>query len=409
MRTRVLANISLCCLLLAGCTTEQTPQKYVLPKSFSRTSRIKLSPEQLTQMHFSKVIVAKKVIPLDLEAAGQVEANPTLIIPVMSAVPGRIESVLVQLGDRVKRGQVIASLRSDEVAQLESDLLKTTLEMEGEQNQLEAERKLANTVLERKKILFSEGINPKAELDAAETEVVKSDAALANLQFKKKAAVSSVIERFKLYGLSSKEVDRLLRTRTVLNTFDIVAPRSGTITDRNVDPGQQISTSDKLFEVSDFLHLLLKANVFEKDVMEIKIHEPVKVVVDGIHAKTFSGRINFIGSELDEKTRTLPVRAEIENSAGILRPNMFARMIIHTGQTNILAVPTKCVQTLGESNIVYVEVAPNTFEERHVEVGRTLGSFIEITSGLTGGETIAADGSLQLQGLASEQTESEDQ
>lgn len=409
MKTRVLANLSLCCLLVAGCTAEPAPQKYILPKTFSRTSRIKLSPEQLTQMHFSKVIVAKKVIPIELAAAGQVETNPNLIIPVMSAVPGRIESVLVQLGDRVKRGQIIASLRSDEVAQLESELLKTTLEMEGEQNQLDAERNLARTVLERKKILFSEGINPKAELDSAETEVVKSDAALSNLQFKKSAAVSSVVERFKLYGLGSREVERLLKTRTVLNTFDILAPRGGTITDRSVDPGQQVSTSDKLFEVSDLSNLLLEANVFEKDVMEVKMHEPVKVVVDGINSKTFSGRINFIGSELDEKARTLPVRAAIDNTGGLLRPNMFARMIIHTGQTNVLAVPTKCVQTLGESSIVYVEVAPSTFEERQVEVGRTLGAFIEITAGLNGGETVAADGSLQLQGLASEQMESEGQ
>jgi len=392
------------CIALTSCTQEVAPQKYTVPKSFNNQVQVALSDAQLKQMKFSSIVAKTESIPVEIEASGEIEVNPTLSTPALSLVPGRIESVHVQIGDHVRKGQVLASVRSEEVAQIESQLIKTIIELRGEKARLDAEKKFAKATYDRKQLLFNEGINPKAELQAAETELAKSTAALENLEYKRKAEIETTSERLRIFGLPNSEVDRLLKTDDVENSFDILSPRSGIVTERQVDPGQTISTSDKLFEVSDLSQVWLTAQVFEKDVEAMHMGEPVTVMVDGLPDKTFGGKVDYVGAEMDEQSRTLPVRADVDNRSNLLKPKMFARLKVRTAKERILAIPQRSVQKVGESYVVYVAVGPQTYLERQVQVGKTLGDSIEISSGLRPGETVVVDGSLQLQGLAIEQS-----
>ncbi len=392
-----------CCLLLSACGTESAPRKYKLPKNYNKPAQITLTEAQLRQMKFSQAVARWQIVTVETPAAGQVEVDPNRTTPVLSLVPGVIESVSVKIGDLVKTGQVLARVRNDDVAQLESDSLTTILALEGQHRQVEADRKLAQATFERKKLLFDEDIDPKAELEAAATELAKSGATLSDLDGKRTAAITSVTQRLRLYGLPFTEIDRLLSTRIVRNTFDVKSPEDGLITEENINDGQRISTTDKLFQVSDLSKVLLVAQVFEKSIAGMRRGLSITARIDGLPNKVFAGTVEYVGSELDRKSRTLPIRAEIDNRQGILKPKMFARFVVRTGQARILAVPGKAVQKLGESSLVFVAIGPRTFQERHVEPGITVGSVVEICTGLKSGETVAADGSLQLQGLALQQ------
>ncbi len=101
---------------------------------------------------------------------------------------------------------------------------------------------------------------------------------------------------------------------------------------------------------------------------------------------------------LDTDTRTMPVRATVQNPQIVLKPEMFANMRVEIGETEALSIPFESVRKTGEATIAYVVRGKNSFEERKIEVGRRLGDSVEILKRLRPGETVVAHGSLQLQG-----------
>ncbi len=103
---------------------------------------------------------------------------------------------------------------------------------------------------------------------------------------------------------------------------------------------------------------------------------------------------------MDPKTRTLPIRATVDNSLELLHPNMFGKMVVRTATKNALVIPSEAVQKVGEAHLAYVQKSPDTFEERKIQVGPVYGGKSEVLSGLKPGETIAVKGSLELEGLA---------
>lgn len=107
-----------------------------------------------------------------------------------------------------------------------------------------------------------------------------------------------------------------------------------------------------------------------------------------------------IRQNYDEDTRTLPVRASVDNAKLLLKPQMFAHMTLRTGQAEIFAVPSDAIQKAGEMNIAYVRRSGTEFEERRVKTGETVGSYIQVVDGLKEGEPVVVKGSLQLQGEA---------
>lgn len=389
------------CLFLPSCAQTSggdTGEASIRP--VDRNEPLTLSDEQRRFVGFTTARVETRDLPLELPMAGVVQADPNLTTPVNSLVPGRIERVDVQLGDSVRKGQVMAAFRSDEVGEIEADFLEQALEMESDEAQLKVQLELARKTFERKKLLFQEKIAAKADLEQSETEYSKAETALRTLYGRRAALITSTKQRMLLFGIPAQEVERVLVTRQVNHMHEIKSPRSGVVTARDVDPGQMIDSSKTLFVVADLSRVWLVAQVYEKDIARVRLGLPVAVKLDSFPGKSFAGRLDYIGSNIDPQTRTLPVRAMVENPDLSLKPEMFARIIVRTGTAHSLFVPAGAVQKVGESHVVYVQAAPGSYRERQVAVGRQVGSFVEVESGLSAGETVVVKGSLQLLGKA---------
>lgn len=388
-------------LSLSGCqnqSTEQTEAK--LPATDCAPSQFDLSDTQAQMMHLTTIPVETRVLPVQLNIPAVVQANPIMTIPVTSLLPGRVEEVLVQPGDQVKHGQLLASLRSDEVGQIESELLSKVMETDAERKQVLVKMQLAQKIYERRKLLIDEKIGSRAELEVAETELEQEKAALKAIEDRHDANIEATVQRLKLFGIERKEVDRVLKSKEIHYLFEIRAPRTGVITTRDADPGEMIEGGKALFEVADLSQVYLTAQLSEKDISLVKRGMPVMATVDSYPGKSFSGTLTYISSTIEPETRTLPVKATFDNHSYLLKPEMFGDLTIETAKVRALFLPTKCVQQIGESAVVYVRKHDKTFAETKVETGRTLGQFVEIKSGINAGDVVAEEGSLKLLGMA---------
>ncbi len=397
--------------LLAGCTHDADGaivqvEKLKLPfkgeqdldDKTATTGKLTLTPEQMAEIKPTTSIVQQRRIAKEVSLTGQVEPDSNMTTPVISLVPGRIEKCFVQLGDVVKTGQHLAFVRSDDIAQIEADLLKQVLDFEADIQQARFQLSLCEKIFGRHKQLFSEGISARADLDSAESDYQKAQVALETLKEKRNAVITITRERLRLYGVEKGDLDKVLATKRIDDDFYISAPRSGIITERNADIGQLIDNSHDIFVVTDLSQVWLTAQAFEKDIHFIKKGQKVSVTVNSYPDKVFPGKVDYTGVMLDTDTRTMPVRATVQNPQIILKPEMFANMRVEIGETEALSIPFESVRKTGEATIAYVVRGKNSFEERKIEVGRRLGDSVEILKGLHPGETVVAHGSLQLQG-----------
>ncbi len=359
---------------------------------------IALSKTQQRKIGITTEVVAVKTLPIVSEAAGTVRANTNLSTPVISLTPGRIEEVLVQPGDHVKMGQVLAKIRSDEIAQIQSDLLTKLLELQSERRHAILKVALAQKVFERKNKLLEEQIAAKADVDQAESDLEQAKEEVLATDEKQQTLIISSKERLRLYGTSTTLVDSVVKSRHIQLVFDITAPRSGIITDRDCDPGELVEGGKALFAVSDLSKVWLVANVLENNLRFVKKGMPVTVLVDSLPDEKFPGVLDFVDSKVDAQTRTMVVRVTIDNQAQRLKPEMFARMSVQVGATTALMVPEPSVQKAGETYLVYVDGPGDTYLEKKVTPGRTTGGYVEILSGLHPHDKVVVNGSLQLLG-----------
>lgn len=399
MRANLLSLIMIVpfCLSLTACQTHESPAA-AEQKHERAEDPIRLTSDETTRLGLSVQPALFKTLPKPLETAGIVKADTTKTMPVLPLVPGRIEQVFVQPGDTVKKGQKLATVRSDEVAQLEADLLESVLALEADERQLLVKQALAKKTLDRKELLLAEKIAAKAEIEGAQADYEEATAALESSQRKKGAQVSAAQQRLKLFGIAPQVVREVVKTRTVDHIFDILAPRAGIITERGVDPGEAAGTDKPLFTISDLGSVWVIAHVFEKDISRIGLRMDAAVTVDAFPGEVFKGHVNFISSDVTGDTRTVDVRATIANPQLRLKPGMFAKLNLQVGTVAGLFIPEQALQKLGESNIVYVQTGANTFQEQQVSVGERLGRETQIVSGLKAGDRVVAEGSVRLLG-----------
>lgn len=395
-------TLALMVLLLAGCgeTDKSKAAKLLGSKDPDVVEKQELSvdPSEGRQFHLTEAHVSIMTVPEVLALNGQIEPDETLTTPVISLMPGRVERAPAQLGEVVKKGSLLAEVRSDEVAQVEAELLKDIVSIDADIDEMKVDLSLAKSVYERKAGLLQEGIAARAEAEAAKRDLDHVKARLDALKTKREASITSASERLRLFGVKPQEIAHLLKSRRIDNTFDILSPRAGIVANRDADIGQLIDNSHPIFVISDLSKVWLMADVYEKDIERIRVGNHAKVAIDSFPDKVFTGVVDYMATDVTPETRTLKVRVRVNNPELLLRPKMFARVTVETGQKTIVAVPSEAVQKTGETYVAYVRTGNNRFRERKVNVGNTYGEYIEVVDGLNQGETVVSHGSLELQG-----------
>ena len=304
---------------------------------------------------------------------GRVDYDETSLRTVTAWIGGRIERLHVSAtGERVKRGQVIATLYSPEVYSSHQDLIQ------------------ARQQLER----LQDGATPSAGRAA-------------------EAALDAARDRLRLLGVPAGEVRTMERAVKPSERVRIRTPFGGTVIERLATQGSYVETGTGLYRVADLSTLWVQLDAYESDLSVLEAGQGVVLRVDALPGEVFTGRVTFVDPVLDPQTRTARVRIEVENRDRRLRPGMFVEANVkgdpaaESAGAAPLVVPATAPLFTGRRSVVYVELpdtdAP-TYEARVVTLGARMGDLYPVLTGLTEGERIvvhgafAIDADLQIQG-----------
>jgi Cu(I)/Ag(I) efflux system membrane fusion protein len=194
--------------------------------------------------------------------------------------------------------------------------------------------------------------------------------------------------RLRLWDMSAADVDRVARSGKPMRDVVLRSPVSGVVTTKNAVAGARVMPADMLYEITDLSRVWVLADVYESELDTVRVGTPAQVVAAG---QTLAGRVTFIGPVVAAQTRTASVRIELDNAAGLLKPEMFVDVILQQPAGQSVAVPDSAVMNTGTRSVVFVARGDGTFEPRDVTTGARADGFYAIRSGVQAGERVVVD------------------
>jgi Cu(I)/Ag(I) efflux system membrane fusion protein len=197
--------------------------------------------------------------------------------------------------------------------------------------------------------------------------------------------------RLLLWDMAPADIDRVARTGKAIRSIVLRSPANGVVLTKNVTAGTRVMPTDTLYEVGDLSRVWILADVYESDLPHIRIGQTAQVSVASLSGRSWIGRVTFISPTLDPVTRTAKMRIELDNPGGILKPDMYADVVLQEPIGAVVAVPESAVLQTGTRSIIFVRRGTGEFEPREVVTGSKADGFYEIRSGVSQGETVAVD------------------
>jgi membrane fusion protein, heavy metal efflux system len=304
---------------------------------------------------------------------GKIGINADRATPVVSPYSGRVTKVIAGLGDTVKAGAPLATLEAAEFVQAQNDLRVAA-----------AQVKLARLNETRKHALYEAKGGSLQDWQQAQSDLSAAETAL-----------NSARNRLQIFGLSEARITAFETAPSINPAATIAAPIAGVVVDRQIGPGQFLQAGGSpVFTIADPSSVWLLANVRETDAGLVKIGQSVRVRVLAYPNRDFAAHITQVAALVDPATHRLPVRAEIDNRDGALKPEMFANFrIVTSDASESPGVPEAAVVYEGDSAHVWV-LAGDLLSYRAVHTGRTNDALVEILDGLKIGERIVTKGGL---------------
>jgi cobalt-zinc-cadmium efflux system membrane fusion protein len=313
----------------------------------------------------------------EITLLGELAVDERAYAEVSAPVAARVTRLLVNAGDAVRSGQTLAELTSPGLGRARADYLSAA-----------ARVKLADAVLERRQGLAAEKIVPLREVQEAESAAAEARAAL-------RAARAELAA----YGVEPPADDGEGATSS---TFGLQSPVAGSVIERNAIVGQMLDPSTPAFRVGNLSTLWLTVHAFERDAVRIERGTPARIAFPALPGQDFHGAVTLVGRGVNRESRTVPVRLDVKNAGGALRPGMSATAALPVGASGaaILTVPVAAVQRVRSEWCVFLPKDAGAFEVRRIGRGRDLGGEVEVLSGLRAGETIVVEGAFLLKAQA---------
>jgi len=186
------------------------------------------------------------------------------------------------------------------------------------------------------------------------------------------------------------------------STFVLRTPVSGTVIERAAVVGQMLDPQKPAFRVGDLSTLWLQVHAFERDAVRVQRGGTARLAFSALPGRDFDGVITTVGREVEHDSRTVPIRIDVRNPSGVLRPGMSATAAVVVGAVGapILTVPVAAVQRVRNEWCVFLPKNGNHFEVRRIGRGRDLGGEVEVLSGLGAADTVVVDGAFLLKAQA---------
>ncbi len=318
-------------------------------------NQITISATQLKAMNLQVGAATEMSVNDEVKATGTVDVPPQYMASISVALSGIIKSVNVLPGQQVSKGATLATLQSLDYIQMQQDYLQAVSQLTYQ----EAE-------LQRQKTLVAEDVGARKRLQQAQADF-SSNAALA----------SSLALKLKTLGTSVET----LKQGNIASVVRITSPIAGYITMSNVHLGQQVATTDVLFDVMNQEHKHLELTVYENDAFKVKTGQTILINDPKIGPETMRGRTYLVGRALQGEARTITVHGHVDNEAQEARlvPGMFLNARILTGTRQAMTLPEDAVVRKGQTGFIYVPAAqPRTYRRVPVKLGVPAEGRIEI-------------------------------
>lgn len=354
---------------LSGCKGKETPPAAATP----------IDPTLVT-------VQADFLQRLKIAPAGEGEAIETLRVParievdeqrvarIGAAVTGRVTQIHATLGQRVKRGEQLATLHSTELSAAQLAYLKALSQAE-----------LQRRAVDRAKLLFASDVIGSAELQKRESELAQAQ-----------AEMQASHDQLSVLGMTESATAKLAATRTVHSLSTITATLDGVVIERKVTPGQVVQPADALFTVADLSHVWLVAEVPEQQAALVKKGEAAQAEIPALNGKRIEGRLIFVADTVNPDRRTVTVRMDVDNPERTLKPEMLASMLIQGAPQRRLLVPASAVVREDNKDHVFVQLDSTRFQLRPIVLGQESNGYIPVQAGLKGGERIVTEGAFHL-------------
>jgi len=327
------------------------------------------TPEAPTRINTMKVEAGNRE-PLELSA--RLVYGEDRVSMVSSPLQGRVLEVRVKLGDRVKAGDVLMVMDSPDIAGAYSEYVKEISEFGLAKRNYE----LAADLFQAKAISIKEFKQAENDLMREQAEFQQAKGRLLSLR------------------VSPDELDKPLSQQKIGSRFELKSPLAGTVVERTVTPGQLVGNdpAQVLFVVADLEMLQVSADMYERDVSLVSPGQTAHMTVEAHPGIDFPTTIAAVGDVVDPVTRTIKVRAWVKNERHMLKPQMFAKLLIPIAvKTEFVVVPLTAVIEAQGNSLVYVERNTGQYEPRMVTVQQISSDYVRVLSGLSTGELIVTN------------------
>lgn len=301
-------------------------------------------------------------IQSSLQLPGEIKFNEDRTAHVVPRVAGVVESVPANLGQEVKRGQVLAVLSSPMLSEQRSELRSAERRLE-----------LAHSTYQREKKLWEEKISAQQDYLQAQQAMQEAQIAVANANQK-------------LLALGAAPAS------SVLGRYELRAPFDGMVVEKHISLGESVKEDASVFTISDLSTVWAEISVAANNLNLVRIGEPVSIRSSAFE-QAASGTVSYVGSLIGAQTRTATARVTVTNPQRIWRPGLFVNVDLVSSEAEAaVTVSADAVQTVEDKPTVFLKV-PGGFLPQHVQTGRSDGRRIEVLSGLAPGTAHAASGS----------------
>jgi cobalt-zinc-cadmium efflux system membrane fusion protein len=342
---------------------------------------ITMTPELMERAGIVTEVAGASGAGSQLRVPGTVQPNAYRKVSVTPLVGGRVNSVLVTLGQAVTRGAVLAEIYSPEVARARASYVAARADVE-----------VGEAKLRRTERLVALGSASQQELDEVRAEHVRHETEL-----------NEGAARLRLFGLDpARTVEADPQAEAAASVIRVRAPQSGVVIERPATAGMTVEPATSLVTIADLSPVWVIADLYERDLGRVAIGAPAAIASEAYPGLQLSGRVTYLSPDVRPETRTAQVRVELPNPDGKLRFGMYVTVMFGESANAAVAVPISAVQTIGPDSVVFVREgsAESAFKERRVTIGQANNDRVAILTGLAPGERVVTHGSFTLRAEA---------
>lgn len=314
----------------------------------SQDGLVHLTAGQLRQFGVTFGVVDRRTLTSEVRTVGTVMIDESRTATVTPKISGFVERLYVNTtGQPVRRGQALAEVYSPELLAAEEELLLA--------------RGLDRTI---------------------------GQSAVPGVPASRGALLAAARRRLRLWDVSDAQIDEVLRSGKPRRTVTLYSPVSGVVTERKVTVGEAVQAGAMLYSVSDLSAVWVEVQLRESDASQAQVGASVNLEFASYPGRPYKGRIAYVYPTVTEPARTVRARVTVANADGRLKPGMYATVVLASpGRVTLTAPRTAIVQT-GERAVAFVDAGNGALKPVDVTIGATVGDFVEILSGLEGGQRV---------------------